>query len=103
MDKKSGRDDRKEIYNVNLMSLMQKTEGIRRLLRSNRKCLTMVPKLKLNKEISQDLAEISSIPNVAALNEDNFWHHPFLVAAKEWWDRKNKLADSKTGDRWENA
>ena len=27
MDKKSGRNDRKEIYNVNLMSLMQKTEG----------------------------------------------------------------------------
>ena len=46
--------------------------------------------LKLSKDINQDLAKISSIHNRAALSATNFRQYPFLVAAKKWWDEKEK-------------
>lgn len=45
--------------------------------------------LDLPQEISQDLAQLYG-KNVAALAETNFNHHPFLVAAKKWWDEKGE-------------
>ena len=46
--------------------------------------------LKLSKDINQDSAKISSIHNRAALSATNFRQYPFLVAAKKWWDEKEK-------------
>ena len=47
--------------------------------------------LELPQEIGADLTQISSSHNGAALTATNFSHHPFLIAAKKWWDEKNGI------------
>ena len=48
--------------------------------------------LKLSEEIILDLAKISTTHNREVLKTTNFGHYPFLVAAKKWWDEKEKNA-----------
>ena len=43
--------------------------------------------LELPSEICEDLA-IIGVNHSTALTATNFGHHPFLVAAKKWWDEK---------------
>ena len=46
--------------------------------------------LELSQELRQDLAQISGMHYGAALTTTNFNHHPFLIAAKKWWDEKGE-------------
>ena len=50
--------------------------------------------LKLPEEIILDLEKISTTHNREVLKTTNFGHYPFLVAAKKWWDEKEKNASS---------
>lgn len=45
--------------------------------------------LDLSKELKDDLAQVSGRNNEASFTATNFGHHPFLVAAKKWWDEKD--------------
>lgn len=44
--------------------------------------------LELSQEISRDLAQLLGMQYNASLRATNFEHHPFLVEAKKWWDKK---------------
>ena len=45
--------------------------------------------LDLSKELKDDLAQVSGRNNEASFTATNFGQHPFLVAAKKWWDEKD--------------
>lgn len=47
--------------------------------------------LDLPEEIIHDLVEISGFQEDAAFNVNRFSRHPFLIAAKKWWDAKEQF------------
>lgn len=47
--------------------------------------------IELPLEISSDLENMSVQSNIESLSPAAFGQHPFLVAAKKWWDEKKKI------------